>query len=93
MSNSAKTFRLARRAANGRLELFESTTPGAIGGHRRLRIFGRLDCSSAARHIEAGNYVGHRVFFADAEAAKDAGFRPCARCMPEAYASWRAQQG
>ena len=38
---------------------------GTIGGHRRTRIYGRLDCPSALRAIARGGYVTHRVFFAD----------------------------
>ena len=45
---------------------FLSNTPGSFGGHRRGKIYGRLDCSSAQRWIAKGHYVTHRVFFADA---------------------------
>ena len=69
-----------------------STTPGLLGGHRRSRIYGRLDCPAAVRAIERGHYVTHRVFFADEPTAIAAGYRPCARCLPEAYQAWRASQ-
>ena len=62
--------------------------PGQLGGHRRSRIYGRLDCPSARRAIAAGGYVSHRVFFADEPAAVAAGYRPCAVCLPAAYAAW-----
>lgn len=75
--------------ANGKV--FESKTPGTIGGHRRLKIYGRLDCPSALRYIAKGQYVKYRVFFADEETAIAAGYRPCARCMPEAYKKWKAK--
>ena len=52
---------------------FRSTEPGTLGGHRRLRIYGRLDCPSAARAIARGHYVRHRVFFAAVAAARAAG--------------------
>lgn len=68
---------------------YESARPGTLGGHRRSRIYGRLDCRGAARAIAAGGYVTHRVFFADEAAAIVAGFRPCAVCLPEAYAAWK----
>ena len=61
-----------------------------IGGHRGTRIYGRLDCPSALRAIARGGYVKHRVFFADEAAAVAAGYRPCARCMPEQYRKWKA---
>ena len=75
--------------ADGRL--VHSLRPGTIGGHRRNRIYGRLDCPSARRAIARGGYVAHRVFFADATTAEAAGYRPCAVCLPDAYATWRAR--
>lgn len=67
---------------------YESAAPGRLGGHRRTRVYGRLDCPSALRALAAGGYVADRVFFADARAALAAGYRPCARCLPEEYARW-----
>lgn len=67
-----------------------SEVPGALGGHRGSRIYGRLDCLSARRAIGRGGYVASRVFFADAETARAAGYRPCARCLPAEYRAWRA---
>ncbi|WP_329565685.1 Ada metal-binding domain-containing protein [Streptomyces sp. NBC_01361] len=69
-----------------------STTPGTLGGHRRGRLYGRLDCPSALRAISRGHYVKHRVFFPDEATAVAAGFRPCAVCLPEEYAHWRADR-
>ena len=66
------------------------TICGAFGGHRKTRIYGQLDCPSALRAIANGGYVQHRVFFADEAAAVAAGYRPCARCMPERYRLWKA---
>ncbi|MFF2043458.1 Ada metal-binding domain-containing protein [Kitasatospora sp. NPDC058170] len=71
---------------------YRSAVPGTLGGHRRGRLYGRLDCPSALRAIAAGGYVRHRVFFADAATARAAGYRPCAVCLPEAYARWRARR-
>ena len=68
---------------------YDSATPGTVGGHRRARIYGRLDCPSAARAIARGGYVAHRVFFADEPAAVAPGYRPCAICLPERYRAWR----
>lgn len=67
-----------------------SAQPGAIGGHRASRIYGRLDCPSARRAIDNGGYVRHRVFFADEAAAVAAGYRPCARCLPARYHEWKS---
>jgi methylphosphotriester-DNA--protein-cysteine methyltransferase len=67
-----------------------SPVKGTLGGHRRNRIYGRLDCAGAQRWIARGHYVKQRVFFADEATAIAAGYRPCARCMPAEYAAWRA---
>lgn len=66
-----------------------SVTPGTLGGNRRGRIYGRLDCPAALRAIARGGYVGNRVFFADEPTAAAAGYRPCAVCLPGEYALWR----
>ena len=67
----------------------ESATPGTVGGHRATRIYGRLDCPSALRALANGGYVAHRVFFADEATAVAAGYRPCARCLPDKHRLWR----
>ena len=71
---------------------YESPTPGTLGGHRRSKVYGRLDCPGALRWIAEGHYVAHRVFFADEPTAAAAGYRPCARCLPEKYRAWKASQ-
>src|SRR3954464_14170559 len=70
-------------------ELRHSDVSGALGGHRRLKVYGRLDCPTALRAIANGKYVEHRVFFADETTAIAAGYRPCGVCMPERYRAWR----
>jgi len=40
-----------------------SDVPGVRGRHNRLKIYGKIDCPSAARIIAKGKYVQHRVFF------------------------------
>ncbi|MEP7113137.1 MAG: Ada metal-binding domain-containing protein [Ilumatobacteraceae bacterium] len=62
---------------------------GTLGGHRRNKIVGLLDCPAALRAIARGGYVSHRVFFVDTDTAKSAGYRPCATCMPDAYREWK----
>ena len=69
-----------------------STTPGTFGGHRKLKIYGRLNCPSALRHIANGHYVQHRVFFAIEADAIAAGYRPCGICMKEEYQKWKSQR-
>ena len=70
-------------------ERYESPTPGTLGGNGRARIYGRLDCPSALRAIRQGGYVRYRVFFADAQAAVAAGYRPCGICLRAEYAAWK----
>lgn len=72
-------------------KLYESEVPGQLGGHKKLKIYGRLDCKSALSYIAKGQYVENRVFFKDEETAKAAGYRPCAKCMPEEYKKWKEQ--
>lgn len=60
---------------------YTSLKKGVLGGHRRLKIYGRLDCPSALRWIAKGHYISHRVFFASEKDAIKAGYRPCKICM------------
>jgi methylated-DNA-[protein]-cysteine S-methyltransferase len=69
---------------------YESSLPGTLGGHRRNKVYGRLDCAGARRWIAKGQYVGQRVFFADEPTAIAAGYRPCAGCMPDRYRAWKS---
>jgi len=68
---------------------YESHVPGALGGYRPSKIYGRLDCPSALRAIAKGQYVPNRVFFADEEVAIAAGYRPCGSCLRSKYRQWR----
>ena len=66
---------------------YQSAVPGSLGGHRRHRIYGRLDCRAAKQAIARSGYVKDRVFFIDERTAKAAGKfgrpaidrRPCKR--------------
>jgi methylated-DNA-[protein]-cysteine S-methyltransferase len=69
-----------------------SQTPGTLGGYRPRRIYGTLDCPGAARAIARGGYVTNRVFFADEATAVAAGYRPCARCLPNEYRRWKERR-
>ncbi len=70
---------------------YESAEPGTLGGHRRTRIYGRLDCRRALQALghASGSYRRNRVFFADAKTARAAGYRPCAVCLPDDHRAWR----
>ncbi|HHX70677.1 MAG TPA: metal-binding protein [Gallicola sp.] len=69
-----------------------STEKGTFGGHKKLKIYGRLDCPSAQMWIKKGQYIRYRVFFIDEATAINAGYRPCALCMKEEYKKWKEQQ-
>ena len=69
-----------------------SDIPGTLGGNKRLKIYGRLDCPSANRWISKGYYINDRVFFIDEETAIKAGYRPCAVCMKKEYAEWKQKR-
>ncbi len=71
---------------------YESDVPGTLGGYRRGKLYGRFDCRSALAAIARGGYVKHRVFFLDEATAISAGYRPCAVCLPNLYATWKAAQ-
>jgi methylphosphotriester-DNA--protein-cysteine methyltransferase len=80
-----RTWRLL--GADGRP--YDSDRPGTLGGHRRTRIYGRLDCPGALRALARGGYAASRVFFADEADAVAAGYRPCAVCLRPRYDAWR----
>jgi len=69
---------------------YESDRQGTLGGHRRSKLYGRLDCRAARQAIARGGYVRDRVFFADEATAQAAGYRPCSVCLPERCSSWKA---
>ena len=71
---------------------FANSRPGTLGGHRRTRVYGRLDCRAALRAIARGTYAGSRVFFLNPAHARAAGYRPCAACLPKEYASWKSRK-
>ena len=73
-------------------EEYLSDIPGTLGGNKRLKIYGKLNCPSANRWIEKGYYVKDRVFFLNEEVAIKAGYRPCAICMRKEYEEWKEKQ-
>ena len=75
---------------NAKGETVESETKGSMGGHKGLKIYGRLDCQNANRWIAKGHYTKHRVFFADEATARAAGYRPCGCCMKREYRAWKS---
>ena len=68
--------------------IYGSEIPGELGGYKKEKIYGRLDCSSAIRALPKG-YARHRVFFKDETAAIAAGYRPCGICLRPRYQMWK----
>lgn len=60
----------------------------SYGGNKKLKIYGTLQCKSGKRMKSA-----NRVFFTDEQEAVEAGYRPCARCMPREYQIWKQKNG
>jgi len=87
-SPNVKTYKLL--GADGKF--YQSETKGTLGGHRKDKIYGTLDCKGAARWIAKGFYIKQRVFFADEQTAIAAGFRPCFGCLREKYKKWKLNQ-
>lgn len=83
--HAGKTWQLT--GADGKR--YDSAQAGSLGGHRRSRIYGRLDCRAALQAIARGGYVAQRVFFLHQADAEAAGYRPCAVCLPQEYAAWK----
>ena len=73
-------------------EFYMSPEKGLLGGNAALKIYGRMECSSANAAIKKYGdvYPSHRVFFKDEATAIAAGFRPCGNCMKEHYRLWKA---
>jgi len=69
---------------------YQSPTKGLLGGHRRTKVYGTMDCPVALSLLRRGFEPRHRVFFADEATAMAAGFRPCGACMRHRYAAWKA---
>lgn len=66
-----------------------SKIPGTLGGNKKLKIYGKLDCKSALNWIKKGYYTETRVFFENEEVAKELGYRPCGVCMKKEYKIWK----
>jgi len=56
----------------------------SFAGNNKLKIYGKLHCSSGKRMKKE-----NRVFFRSENEALQQGFRPCAHCMKDAYKKWK----
>ena len=80
---------------------FESMLPDGIGildlpnvlsGNRRTKVFGKASCSSTGGHLILRKEDCDRVLFDNEAIALSAGFRPCAKCLPESYIEWKKRK-
>jgi methylphosphotriester-DNA--protein-cysteine methyltransferase len=58
-----------------------------LGGYKKGRIYGTLQCSSGKRMK-----LENRVFFKNEQEAIALGYRPCGNCMPQKYKIWKAER-
>lgn len=58
-----------------------------FGGHKKLKIYGTLNCAPGKRMKKE-----NRVFFISQQQALDHGFRPCGHCMKHEYKAWKKVQ-
>jgi hypothetical protein len=57
-----------------------------LAGNVKLKIYGKLSCSSGKRMK-----LQNRVFFKNTEEALTNGYRPCGHCMQTEYKTWKAK--
>jgi DNA phosphorothioation-associated putative methyltransferase len=60
----------------------------AFAGHKRLRIYGTLECQGSGKRMGKE----HLVFFETDDEARSQGFRPCGSCLKEEYRAWKKEQ-
>jgi methylphosphotriester-DNA--protein-cysteine methyltransferase len=77
---------MIRHSDIARHDLIKRIQQGEItlAGNRRLKIFGKLTCSSGKRMKKE-----NRVFFKDTSEALGTGFRPCGHCLKLQYKQWK----
>lgn len=54
-----------------------------LAGNSKLKIFGKLNCSSGKRMKKE-----NRVFFIDENEALALSYRPCGNCLNKKYKQW-----
>lgn len=66
--------------------------PHVFSDNKRTRVFGKATCASANGHMILQKEDQNSILFDDEEKALTMGFRPCGKCMPEAYAEWKEKR-
>jgi methylphosphotriester-DNA--protein-cysteine methyltransferase len=71
------------------MKLRKLITTGKIilGGNRKLKIYGELNCKSGKKMK-----VENRVFFESEKEAIENGYRPCGHCSQEKYKRWKGEK-
>ena len=70
------------------VKLYDGIAPRTVGGNKKLKIYGHLDCLSVLYYIEKGQYVKYWAF-KDEETAITAEYRPYIKCMHKEYKRWK----
>ncbi len=80
------------------IEEFSALLPNGIGildlpnvysGNKRTKIYGKASCSATEGHLILKKDEKDRKLFDNPDEAESLGFRPCSKCMPEAYSKWK----
>ncbi|MFN1216079.1 Ada metal-binding domain-containing protein [Chryseobacterium kwangjuense] len=58
-----------------------------FGGNRKLKIYGKLHCTSGKRMKRE-----NRVFFISETEALEHNYRPCGHCMKQQYELWKKKK-
>ena len=66
--------------------------PNKFSGNKRTKVFGKASCSATNGHLILNKNAKDRQIFDNADEAEALGFRPCAKCMNEAYIKWKQKQ-
>lgn len=63
--------------------------PETYCGNTKSKIFGVATCEATHGHKFFEEDANSRIFFESPENAYELGYRPCRRCMHEAYLDWK----
>jgi hypothetical protein len=66
--------------------------PKIICGNKRTRVYGKAICSATNGHSIINSSLPVCVVFQSEDEAIRLGYRPCAKCMQQEYAKWKAHK-
>ena len=70
------------------LHMLIATGEIKLGGNKKLKIYGTLNCASGKRMK-----IENRVFFKNEEEAIANNYRPCGNCLAAEYKIWKKNDG